>query len=457
MFVLIKRKLEGPSIPELGQPTSVTFDSVTLPVVRPSTGPAALASYELQRSLDGTTWSAIATGPSIFGNPAAQYVDGGRAALTTYYYRARATDVAGRVSDYCAPVSGTTVGNAMPAVMNTRFDEKNMSWVYVKEYGIVDNNGNPMPADSQRGNEFRLSGTDLATGQAFGVAGPSIWGQPTTTPVLQQLSPKPSLLHPNDVFAHAITSDGAELTRKVDYAPVAQSAYRLFPAVPFDQQGMIYVRGKIKLPVGMSGGEGFFLSLVEVKYNWTDKKLQFDLHYDGRWYFRIAIGGGGDAGGAGGVSYLWGTGSTPNRTSTPMQDSFFTSPQGDLSAFFKLGAFADDPAGAPPDFTRWHTYECAFRLQSPSGVVAGGASSGWAWAATAVGTPSEPPANRSAKQRLYVRGSNMFQEPAPGATIIFPFLHYSNMSLTNLPIKWRQVEVYDYWPSDASTHPADAI
>lgn len=111
MFVLIKRKLEGPSIPELGQPTSVTFDSVTVPVARPSTGPAALASYELQRSLDGTAWSTIATGPSIFGNPAAQYVDGGRTALTTYHYRARATDVAGRVSDFCAPVSVTTVAS----------------------------------------------------------------------------------------------------------------------------------------------------------------------------------------------------------------------------------------------------------------------------------------------------------------------------------------------------------
>ena len=118
MHVLIKRKLEGPSIPELGQPTSATFDSVTVPVARPSTGPAALASYELQRSLDGTTWSTIATGPTIFGNPAAQYVDGGRTALTTYHYRARATDVAGRVSDFCAPVSGETLAGPNSGVVN---------------------------------------------------------------------------------------------------------------------------------------------------------------------------------------------------------------------------------------------------------------------------------------------------------------------------------------------------
>lgn len=112
MFVLIKRKLEGPSVPELGQPTSATFDSVTVPLNRASTGPAALGSYELQRSLDGTTWTTIATGPGIFGNPPRQYVDGGRTALTTYYYRARATDVAGRVSDFCAAVSVRTASQA---------------------------------------------------------------------------------------------------------------------------------------------------------------------------------------------------------------------------------------------------------------------------------------------------------------------------------------------------------
>ena len=51
MHVLIKRKLEGPSVPELGQPTSINFDSVTVPLNRPTTGPSALAAYELQRSL----------------------------------------------------------------------------------------------------------------------------------------------------------------------------------------------------------------------------------------------------------------------------------------------------------------------------------------------------------------------------------------------------------------------
>ena len=117
MQILIKRKVDGPSVPELGTPTSVTFDSITVPLNRPSTGPAALAQYELQRSLDGSTWSTIATGPAIFGNPAAQFVDGGRIALTTYYYRARALDVAGRASAYSATVSATTAATVLPSTL----------------------------------------------------------------------------------------------------------------------------------------------------------------------------------------------------------------------------------------------------------------------------------------------------------------------------------------------------
>ncbi len=117
MQILIKRKVDGPSVPELGTPTSVTFDSITVPLNRPSTGPAALAQYELQRSLDGSTWSTIATGAAIFGNPAAQFVDGGRIALTTYYYRARALDVAGRASAYSATVSATTAATVLPSTL----------------------------------------------------------------------------------------------------------------------------------------------------------------------------------------------------------------------------------------------------------------------------------------------------------------------------------------------------
>jgi len=108
MQIIIKRRVDGPSTPELGQPTSVTFSSVTVPLNRPSTGPAPISSYTIQRSLNGTTWTTAATGALIFGNPPVAFVDGGRLALTTYYYRALAEDTGGRVSDYCATVSVTT-------------------------------------------------------------------------------------------------------------------------------------------------------------------------------------------------------------------------------------------------------------------------------------------------------------------------------------------------------------
>jgi hypothetical protein len=111
-YVLVKRKVDGPSIPELGTPVALTFDSVRVPLNRPSTGPNPVSAYQLERSTDGSTWAVIATGASIFGNPPAQYVDGGRAAATTYYYRARTTDTAGRVSAYCATVSVATPAGA---------------------------------------------------------------------------------------------------------------------------------------------------------------------------------------------------------------------------------------------------------------------------------------------------------------------------------------------------------
>jgi hypothetical protein len=107
--IIIKRRADGPSVPELGTPTSVTFDSVTVPLNRPSTGPAALAAYQIERAANAAgPWTVAATGALIFGNPATQYVDGGRLALTTYFYRAKATDTAGRESAYSAVVSATT-------------------------------------------------------------------------------------------------------------------------------------------------------------------------------------------------------------------------------------------------------------------------------------------------------------------------------------------------------------
>lgn len=117
-YILIKRKVDGPSVPELGTPTAVTFDSVTVPLARPSTGPNAIASYVIERATSAAgPWVIAAEGPAIFGNPPTQFVDGGRLALTEYFYRARATDTAGRVSAYCAVVSATTAATVLPSTV----------------------------------------------------------------------------------------------------------------------------------------------------------------------------------------------------------------------------------------------------------------------------------------------------------------------------------------------------
>lgn len=128
-YILIKRKVDGPSVPELGTPTAVTFDSVTVPLARPSTGPNAIASYVIERATSvAGPWTIAAEGPAIFGNPPAQFVDGGRLALTEYFYRARATDTAGRVSAYCAIVSAITAATVLPSTA-LRYPLLGMYWV----------------------------------------------------------------------------------------------------------------------------------------------------------------------------------------------------------------------------------------------------------------------------------------------------------------------------------------
>jgi hypothetical protein len=112
--IIVKRRVDGPSAPELGTPVPTSFSSITVPLSRPSTGPAAIASYSIERATAaGGPFTVVASGPAVFGNPPTQYVDGGLIAGGTYYYRARATDTSGRVSAYSAVVSGTTLTSSV--------------------------------------------------------------------------------------------------------------------------------------------------------------------------------------------------------------------------------------------------------------------------------------------------------------------------------------------------------
>lgn len=340
---------------------------------------------------------------------------------------------------YIPPAPAPAPSPGTLAVMNTRFGGVSLTTL----------------ADfSPTSKEYRFDGVDSVTGQVFSTTLPQIWGSQWGTAHLQLINTNPVIGTPDSTWQTAFTADGFQVTRTTVYQGVPQAAYRLRPDASFANETMVYIRGKIKLPSAMATNQDGFFALAECKFNYTDQKVELALQRsDGVWYLIASV----VRANGGGVTNLWGTGSTPNRTSTPTQDSFYASPSGDQSIFFKKGVFADDPAGGPPDLTRWATYEFAFRLQSPSAVVAGNAPSGWVWAATSVGTTTAPAINGVGTQRFYIRGSNMHAEPSPGATLVFPFNVYSNFPIQNLPVTYRQVEVYDQWPVDASVHPADAL
>lgn len=337
-----------------------------------------------------------------------------------------------------------------PAVMNTRF--VGLSWVPSSDY-------------SPQGKDYLLSGVDSETGQVFSTTSPRIWGSEWASPRIQLLNSDPPVGTPDTAWTRAFTSDGIQLTRNINYSGVPQAVYRILPNAPFAQQGMCYIRGKIKLPATMPTVNGAGIFLCEVKNNYTDQKLQMDVVCSAdplwgnvpRWMVRLT-----QMRREYGIYNLWGASqNTPYKNTVPQQDFYYQDPDtnvNQLSGYHSFGAFAPDPNGPAPDWTRWFTYEFAFRLQAPSGLVSGNAPQGWAWCSTSVGTSSSPPPNGVGTQRFYLTGRNMNSEPNPGATIIFPFGHYSGFNgITGLPITWRQVEVYDHWPSDASVHPADAL
>jgi hypothetical protein len=111
--IILPRSIQGPSVPELGTPVSNSFDSMTVPLVRASTGFSPLARYEIERAPAASgPWSVQASGPLIFGNPPTAYTQGGLIANTAYFWRSRAADTANRISDYSAIVSGMTTASA---------------------------------------------------------------------------------------------------------------------------------------------------------------------------------------------------------------------------------------------------------------------------------------------------------------------------------------------------------
>lgn len=334
-----------------------------------------------------------------------------------------------------------------PAILNTRFT--GVSLVQIADY-------------SPQGKEYRFDGTDSQTSQVFSTTSPQIWGSQWGTSHLQLINNSTQNVAIDTAFQTAFTADGFQITRTIPYVGVPQCVYRLRPDAAFSNQSMVYIRGKIKLPTSLPTVDGGGIFLCEVKNNYTDQKLQMDIvpintNGTNRWAVRLS-----SMRREFGIYNLWGGSMfTPYQNTTPVQDGYFQQDATNVDQtayYYFFGAFAPNASGPAPDTSLWYTYEFAFRLQSPSGAVQGNAAQGWVWGATSVGTASAPATNGIGTQRFYLTGRNMNSEPNPGATLIFPFGHYSGFDgINNLPITWRQVEVYDYWPADASPHPAGAI
>lgn len=69
-------------------------------------GGSGMNGYRVERSLDSTNWSYL----TFVGNGGTSYADTGLTLGTTYYYRLRAKDIAGNMSEFSAAGSATTSG-----------------------------------------------------------------------------------------------------------------------------------------------------------------------------------------------------------------------------------------------------------------------------------------------------------------------------------------------------------
>jgi len=400
-------------------------------------------SYLIHRAESATTSTWVSVGTTTNTS----FIDTNVAAGNTYYYRTKFIQSDGKTS-LLGPVSNA-VTIPQNSILNTRFS--GITMIEVNDFG-------PPSKD------YAFSGTDSQTGQVFSSTSPQIWGSQWSQPRIQLINSDPPVGTTDTAWTREFTPDGFRLTRNIPYVGVPQAVYRLNPNAAFANQSMVYVRGKIKLPnalANMTTEEGGLL-LTSMKMNYNDEKIQMDISrglVNGvyRWQVRLAQQ---RANEPVGITDMWANQMfVPYKNTVPVQSGFYQNPApNSVDFYYSFGAFAPDPTGAAPDFNLWYMYEFAYRMQSPDGVVQGNGSKGWVWCATSVGTASEPPANGSGTQRFYLDGRNMRTEPNPGATIIFPLGHYSDIpQIQGQPITWRQVEVYDRWPSDASPHPEDAI
>ena len=103
---IVRRRIKAPDAPALGAVETVSTTELRVLLDRRASGPTRIDRYQLQRALSGGSWSTIAESIGIFGSDN-DYEDTGLAPSTTYFYRCRAIDTTGRVSEWSL-TSGTT-------------------------------------------------------------------------------------------------------------------------------------------------------------------------------------------------------------------------------------------------------------------------------------------------------------------------------------------------------------
>ncbi|TMA70315.1 MAG: fibronectin type III domain-containing protein, partial [Deltaproteobacteria bacterium] len=96
----------------LWPPTSLAAAAVSTDTIHLTWADSGLdAGYSVERSLDGTSFSAVGTTP----RNVTSYSDQGLASATTYYYRVRSRGPRGTASAYSSVVSAMTLGGDINA------------------------------------------------------------------------------------------------------------------------------------------------------------------------------------------------------------------------------------------------------------------------------------------------------------------------------------------------------
>jgi hypothetical protein len=317
-------------------------------------------------------------------------------------------------------------------VLDTDF--AGLSWVEVVDFGT--------------NKDYRLDGIDSSTGQIFTASSPQIWNS-TWGPAsftLQIICGTGRSETPDQLYTRSFaTVNGLTcvgIQRNYDpYVGVDQASMRLKTEAAFASQTMFMQRGKVKIPSGLDISTGYFLILASTKFNYGDNKIETGLLYDsGQWALRTSATRNGSGG------FPWGTPSGPYVNSSPLQTSYFAN-----SNETQFNRAISDPRG------KWISYVYGLRLQDASGVVAGGGPGGWFYAAFGFGTSTTPVNYADCTQEFYIPGINMADNAAPGATILFPYLHYTDFNCANLPFYWTDVQIATSWPTDSPARPAQAI